>query len=285
MINITKSKDKDINNQNLLNNKNENNMNNKIKINNDNKCNTSRIKDKYNKFINLDNEDNYNEKNDIIFTNSLFKEFTPNINNNINETNYSVNNLDIINKNKRNINYNQDNDYKKDNTNNFLTANSSKIKENSLLFDDNTNINNKYDSPSLNFLNNKKNNTRQNTFKNFLNIFSEIENYQINYEKMKKENDNRNNKITYLLEKRNKPNLQYLKMKIKNSKYFYYDDDLKNESIRNLKNELEKMNFQKENDNNQLNSIKYYPSIQNYLKARNNKTNINPLIEELNKYK
>ena len=285
LINITKSKDNDKYNQNVLKNKIENNMNNKIKTNNDSKCNTSRIKDKYNKFINLDNEDNYKERNDNIFTNSLFKEFTPNINDNINETNYSINNLDVINKNKRNININKDNNYKKDNTNNILKANSSKIKENSLPFEDNVNINiNNYDSPSLNFINNKKNNTSQNTFKNFLNIFSEIENYQINYEKMKKENDNRNNKINYLLEKRNRPNLQYLKMKIKNSKY-YNDDDLKNESVRNLKNELEKMNFQKENDNNQLNSIKYNPSVQNYLKARNNKTNINPLIEEFNKHK
>ena len=73
-------------------------------------------------------------------------------------------------------------------------------------------------------------------------------------------------------------------MKIKNSKY-YNADDLKNESVRDLQHELEKMNFQKENDNNQLNSIKYNPSIQNYIKAQSNKINYNPLIEEFNKHK
>ena len=31
--------------------------------------------------------------------------------------------------------------------------------------------------------------------------------------------------------------------------------------------------------------MKYNPAAQNYLKARNNKTNSNPLIEEFNKHK
>ena len=148
----------------------------------------------------------------------------------------------------------------------------------------NNNDINKYNSPSLNFINNKLNYKSQNVYKNFQNIFSEIENYQINYEKMKKQNDTRNNKINNLLEKKNRANLHYLKMKLKNSKY-YNEEDLKNESLRDLKAELKKMNFQKENDNNQLNSIKYNPSIQNYLKKRNNKNNNNPLIEEFNKHK
>ena len=100
---------------------------------------------------------------------------------------------------------------------------------------------------------------------------------------MKKENDARNNKINNLLEKKNR-NLHYLKMRIKNSKY-YNEDDLKNESLRDLKTELNKMNFQKENDNNDLNSIKYNPSSQNYIKKRNNQSNYNPLIEEFNKHK
>ena len=73
-------------------------------------------------------------------------------------------------------------------------------------------------------------------------------------------------------------------MKIKNSKY-YNEEDLKNESARDLKNELQKMNFQKENDDNQLNSIKYNPSIQNYIKSRSRTKNYNPLIEEFNKNK
>ena len=100
---------------------------------------------------------------------------------------------------------------------------------------------------------------------------------------MKRENDTRNNKINNLLSK--KTNVQYLKMKIKNSKY-YNEEDLKNESLRDLKTELQKMNFQKENDNNHLNSIKYNPPIQSYLKKKNNeKNNNNPLIQEFNKNK
>ena len=74
-------------------------------------------------------------------------------------------------------------------------------------------------------------------YKNYQNIFSEIEKYQSNYEKMKKENNIRNNKINNLLDKKNKTNIQYLKMKLKNSKY-YNDEDLKNESVRNLDQEL-----------------------------------------------
>ena len=133
-------------------------------------------------------------------------------------------------------------------------------------------------------MNNKISYKPINPYKNFQNIFSEIESYQINYEKMKKENVNRNNKINNLLEKKNRPNIQYLKMKINNCKYFN-DEDLKNESARDLKNELQKMNFQKDNDNNDLNSIKYNPSIQNYMKIRDKSKNKNPLIEEFNKNK
>ncbi len=263
LINITKSKDNEINININENEKNMNEKNNKKKGNkaNDiNKCNTSRIKDKYNKFIIFENNEENNSKiknENNIFSNSLFNELSSN-NNNINETNYSINNIDnIANEKKRNIYLNNNN--------------------NSLPLENNENNINKV-------LYNKKNSSGQNNIKNFMNIFSEIENYQMNYEKMKKENNNRNNKINNLLENRNRPNLQYLKMKIKNSKY-YNADDLKNESVRDLQHELEKMNFQKENDNNQLNSIKYNPSIQNYIKAQSNKINYNPLIEEFNKHK
>ena len=88
---------------------------------------------------------------------------------------------------------------------------------------------------------------------------------------MKKENNIRNNKINNLLDKKNKTNIQYLKMKLKNSKY-YNDEDLKNESVRNLDQELQKMNsFKSEN-------ILYNYSI----KKKNIK---NPLIDEFNKLK
>ena len=289
----------------IYNKEKKNNTNNSNNINKK-KYNSSRIKDKYSQKPNINNDENfnlnlnYNNNENInsgnIFSNSLFNEFSRNINdinetlnmNNINETNNN-NNLNNINKSV----YNKNSSFNKENINNIMSTNSSNAKDNKSEFSNNT-TNNNNDSSSLNLLNNKKNyyyknnninnvNMNQNTYKTFQNIFSEIENYQMNYEKMKKENDNRNNKINNLLEKKNRPNLQYLKMKIKNSKY-YNEEDLKNESVRDLKSELEKMNFQKENDNNELNSMKYNPS-QNYLKARNNRTNNNPLIEEFNKHK
>ena len=96
----------------------------------------------------------------------------------------------------------------------------------------------------------------------------------MNYEKMKKENDDRNNKINNLLDKKNKTNIQYLKLKLKNSKY-YNDEDLKNENIRDLNKELQKMNFfQQEEDSN------------NHIKIGEKKKDIkNPLIEAFNKHK
>jgi hypothetical protein len=276
--NITKS-----NNEKIINSPiDDNNQTNKI---NENiiKCSTSRI----NNFSNLNNIETSNDNSANLFSNSLFNEYGTNINN-INEI-YNKN-LDTINKNKRNINTynpnNQNNSFKSDNINHFLSTNSSKIKDSPIDKNNinilNNNNNNKYDSPSLNFLNNKLNYKPINPYKNFQNIFSEIENYQINYEKMKKENDERNNKINNLLEKKNRPNIQYLKMKIKNCKYFN-DDDLKNESERNLENELQKMNFQKDNDNNQLNSIKYNPSMQAHIKTRDKSKNKNPLMEQFEK--
>ena len=258
------------NNNEVINNNEEENINKK----NDNKINkNSKIKNVNNMNINSDNENNYYDNNNKnIFSNSLFNDFGTTINNN-NEIKNNINTYKVNNLNKS---------CEKENINDALSAKPSKTKDlNS--FNDNNDIN-KYSSPSLNFINNKLNYKSQNVYKNFQNIFSEIENYQINYEKMKKQNDTRNNKINNLLERKNRANIHYLKMKLKNSKY-YNEEDLKNESLRDLKAQLKKMNFQKENDNNQLNSIKYNPSIQNYLKKKNNKNNNNPLIEEFNKHK
>ena len=122
---------------------------------------------------------------------------------------------------------------------------------------------------------NKKNKMQNVThYKNYQNIFSEIEKYQMNYEKMKKENNDRNNKINNLLDKKNKTNIQYLKMKLKNSKY-YNDEDLVNESARDLNKELQKINFFKKGTSSQNNDIK-----------KDKKQNLkNPLIEEFNKHK
>ena len=248
--------------------------NTKISSNIENNENISKIKEKYNNNSKVENNNNFNNEN--IFSNSLFNEYGSNNNNYNNNTNNINNlvNLDNANKNKRNKNISnyiiQNNSIKMENINNVFPIND-------------INVNN-YDSPSLNFINNKANNKANNPYKNFEKIFSEIEVYQMNYEKMKKENYDRNIKINNLLENKNKANLQNLKSKIKNSKY-YNEEDLKNETVRDLKNELEKMNFQKENDNNELNSIKFNPSMQNYLKPRKNKITNNPLIEEFNKNK
>ena len=253
---------------------NENNSNNQNQ-------NTSKTNEKYKNNLNEENNNNEN-----IFSNSLFNEFGSN--NNYNNSNYinNIDNLDITNKNGRNKNISnfiiKNNSIKMENINKATPINNKKLNEISLS-KNNINVNN-YESQSLNFLNNKENNKAIKPYENFENIFSEIENYQINYEKMKKENNNRNIKINNLLENKNKTNIQNLKNKIKNYKY-YNEDDLKNETVRDLKNELEKMNFQKENDNNDLNSIKYNPSMKNYLKPRKNKNNNNPLIEEFNKHK
>ena len=300
---------------NEINNINENTINNTNNIINKNnneenieKCFTSRIKNKYNQFINLNDDNNNNENNDNLFTNSLFNEFSGN-NNNINETLNINNNNNEINNNTNNIIETTKND--KNNINNILQINqnnslinengngnlnkliSSNLSNNIKSNDDNNNKKkNENYSPNIISHNSKNknikssktnNNSTKNHFKNIENIFSEIENYQINYEKMKKENDNRNNKIKFLLEKKNRPNIQYLKTKIKNSKY-YNEDDLKNESTRDLNNELQKMNIQKDKDNNQINSLKDNSPIQNYLKARNKKIN-NPLIEQFNNHK
>ena len=63
----------------------------------------------------------------------------------------------------------------------------------------------------------------------------------------------------------------YLKLKLKNSK-FYNEEDLKNESIRDLNKELEKINIKKNKDNYKF----------EYKKKKISK---NPLIEEYNKFK
>ena len=286
------------NNNNNVNNSNNNNLSSNNNNTNNEKFFTSRIKDKYNQFINLN--DNNNENNENFFKNSLFNEFTGNNNNineviNINNNNETNNNMDSLKINKRNenniqeITQNSSLTNENDKINNFISNNSSSVRGLNQLDDNNKRKNDYYSSNISSNISNDKNinsynsnNINQNPFKNFENIFSEIENYQMNYEKMKKENDNRRNKINFLLEKKNRPNLQYLKMRIKNSQY-YNDEDLKNESARDLDNELQKMNIQKDN-NNQINSIKNNPAIQNYLKARNKQYN-NPLIEEFNKYK
>ena len=191
--------------------------------------------------INIDSNNNIKDINSPpnIFSNSLFNEFTSYATTELKESNIDFQN----------------------NNNNKDTKNENKENNNAL----------------QNIKNNKSKRSQSGYYKNYNNIFNEIERYQINYEKMKKENHERNNKINNLLEKKNKNNLYYLKLKLKNSKY-YNDDDLKNESIRDLNKELEKIKNKKETNNKENVLVNDYK----YKKKKNGK---NPLIEEFNKFK
>ena len=204
----------------------------------------------------LENNTNFNNCEKNIFSNSLFKEFTSNVND------LKDSHIDIINLNLNN------NNTKVENLNNLVSKNPSPFDTNNNIYP----ISIKNKNTNQNIHNNKKGKIQNNTYyKNYNNIFSEIEKYQSNYEKMKKENNVRNKKINNLLDKGKKTNIQYLKMKLKNSKY-YNDEDLKNESIRNLDQELQKMN-----------SSKGENVVQNFSKKRTDMKN--PLIEEFNKLK
>ena len=215
-----------------------------------------------------DENENENNINKNIFTNSLFNDVTSYATE-LKELNFEEINLKN-NNNKNNTNkIAKPNSLKKECLNNLISKNPSPfITSNNF---------GKFNAPKNNNQNicgNKKNRGQNTYIKNYQNIFSEIEKYQMNYEKMKKENDDRNNKINNLLDKKNKTNIQYLKLKLKNSKY-YNDEDLKNENIRDLNKELQKMNFfQQEVDPN------------NHFKIGEKKKDIkNPLIEEFNKHK
>ena len=229
--------------------------NNYIDENNNKRFNTYKtIETKDNNENDFDNNLNSNDINKNFFSNSLFKEFTSNTTE-LNDVNIDINDL----------NQNKKNSLKNTYMNNLISKNTSPFITNNNIVPVIINKNNNKQN-----INNKKNKGQSTYYKNYQNIFLEIEKYQTNYEKMKKENKDRNIKINYLLEKKNKANIQYLKLKLKNSKY-YNDEDLKNESVRDLDKELQKMNFNQENNS------------QNFIKKK--KEIKNPLIEEFNKHK
>ena len=229
-----------------------------------------------NKNTNTNNTNN-NNINKNIFSNSLFNEFTSSYGTDLKDSNLdfidinNLNNININSNNTKNQNkLNKTNPLKIECLNNLISKNNSPfITNNNIINNENNKISNQ------NIFMNKKNKMQNVThYKNYQNIFSEIEKYQMNYEKMKKENNDRNNKINNLLDKKNKTNIQYLKMKLKNSKY-YNDEDLVNESARDLNKELQKINFFKKGTSSQNNDIK-----------KDKKQNVkNPLIEEFNKHK
>ena len=233
--------------------------NNYIDENNNKRFNTYKtIETKDNNENDFDNNLNSNDINKNFFSNSLFKEFTSNTTE-LNDVNIDINDL----------NQNKKNSLKNTYMNNLISKNSSPFITNNNIVPVIINKNNNKQN-----INNKKNKGQSTYYKNYQNIFLEIEKYQTNYEKMKKENKDRNIKINNLLEKKNKANIQYLKLKLKNSKY-YNDEDLKNENARDLNKELQKMNFINQES---------YP--QNYAKIRDKKKEIkNPLLEEFNKHK
>ena len=229
--------------------------NNYIDENNNKRFNTYKtIETKDNNENDFDNNLNSNDINKNFFSNSLFKEFTSNTTE-LNDVNIDINDL----------NQNKKNSLKNTYMNNLISKNSSPFITNNNIVPVIINKNNNKQN-----IINKKNKGQNTYYKNYQNIFLEIEKYQTNYEKKKKENKDRNIKINNLLEKKNKANIQYLKLKLKNSKY-YNDDDLKNESVRDLDKELQKMNFNQENNS------------QNFIKKK--KEIKNPLIEEFNKHK
>ena len=229
--------------------------NNYIDENNNKRFNTYKtIETKENNENDFDNNLNSNDINKNFFSNSLFKEFTSNT------TELKDINIDI-----NDLNQNKKNSLKNTYMNNLISKNTSPFITNNNIVPVIINKNNNKQN-----INNKKNKGQNTYYKNYQNIFLEIEKYQTNYEKMKKENKDRNIKINNLLEKKNKANIQYLKLKLKNSKY-YNDEDLKNESVRDLDKELQKMNFNQENNS------------QNFIKKK--KEIKNPLIEEFNKHK
>ena len=229
--------------------------NNYIDENNNKRFNTYKtIETKDNNENDFDNNLNSNDINKNFFSNSLFKEFTSNTTE-LNDVNIDINDL----------NQNKKNSLKNTYMNNLISKNTSPFITNNNIVPVIINKNNNKQN-----IINKKNKGQSTYYKNYQNIFLEIEKYQTNYEKMKKENKDRNIKINNLLEKKNKANIQYLKLKLKNSKY-YNDEDLKNESVRDLDKELQKMNFNQENNS------------QNFIKKK--KEIKNPLIEEFNKHK
>ena len=232
--------------------------------NNNKRCNTYKTIESKNNYNDEDNNEEFENKiknNDLnknFFSTSLFNEFTS-YNTDLKESNFDFFNSNNNSQNK----IMKSNSLKTDCLNDLISKNHSPFITNNDIIPNNINKNG-----------NKKNKVQNAYYKNYQNIFSEIEKYQINYEKMKKENDDRNNKINNLLLKKNKTNIQYLKLKLKNSKY-YNDEDLKNESTRDLNKELQKMNCINQES---------YP--QNYAKMRDKKKDIkNPLIEEFNKHK
>ena len=112
---------------------------------------------------------------------------------------------------------------------------------------------------------NNKNKVASQVLKNYENIFSEVENFQNQYERMKEKSEERNNKINTLLNKRNVNEIEKIKKQLMDNNnhndnkikkfnnnnienmIYINEKDLLNESERNLNDELGKVYQIKDN--------------------------------------
>ena len=216
--------------------------------------------------IKEDNESSLNENNDNINNQNKYFDFNKNENNDIDNNNISNDSSSEINQDS--IKYNLVNDSSRKYSNDRKNKNSSKLDSNNKYINKSFNNSNKSTSNrtnsvqsnnSMSNINNSKINNQ--VLQNFENIFSEVENFQNQYKIMKEKNEERNNKINNLLNKKNteiekiknqlignnidKSNISNNKKQFENkndNKNIIIDnDDLINESERNLNEELYKI--------------------------------------------
>ena len=196
--------------------------------------------------------------------------------NDIENYNEEENDIDLIyqslsNSNKKRINARNYNttSTKNDTNNKYINKSYGYSKQSTM------NRSNSYSIQSNNSVNNNINKCKPTSqvLKNFENIFSEVENFQNQYERMKEKSEERNNKINSLLNKRcNSNEIEKIKKQLMNTNYnnnnikkrnnhniinnnnsnnsnnmiFINEKDLINESERNLNEELSKIYKKKE---------------------------------------
>ena len=285
--NINNKKDFDNNNfcdnisfVNCNNSNNQNNVNNNFRcdILNSPKTNSSKkfIKDKKNDIpvpIKVNNNQLSNNCNNENFirkgsyrqkSSSLVnKEFKLNdieiYNDEENENNLIYDSILDSNKKNNSIARNNTTSAKNDTNNKYNNKSNNYSKQSTM------NRSNSYSVQSNSSMNNKNKVTSQ-VLKNYENIFSEIENFQSQYEKMKEKSEERNNKINSLLHRRNIHEIEKIKKQLMvNNNYknnnkinklnnnnienmiFINEKDLLNESERNLNDELGKVYHIKDN--------------------------------------
>ena len=236
--------------------------NGKIRKNNINNVNKSQLKSSY-KIKNNNNNNYLQNAINIDDTNKIINTEFSNCNQIININNNEKNNFDNKIKQNQFSQIKIDTNYK---NNNYLSVK--------------TDISPNYCSKENLFLKNNRLNKNKNNannesvkkiYQNYHNLFSEVNNYQSNYEKMKREKRHLDNKINNLLKTKSHSNLSYLRQKVINNEIFN-EEDLQNESVRDLNYELQKMNCIAGNNN-----MKYNKVMKQYQK--NSK---NPLIEQFN---